>query len=315
MRRLLANSPSVYTAVLVSVMLAAYPFKLRTKGAFACSAEGYRADVYMGYCDASAYGDYDHGAVWFGLEPGVQEHASDADVLFLGSSRMQFAFSTQATDQWFDAHAASHYLLGFTHTENQTFAGPLLERLQPRARVYVINAEQFFSSAETGPGSEVLHDPEIEKRYLAKRAWQPKHRVVCTELAWLCGDRFAYYRAVETGHFFQAGINGARASSAAMRTDTSLETQRHYAEVAERFVAKLPVGRGCVLLTLVPGPATPSDEAQAIADMVGIELIAPWMEDLRLYDGSHLDGPSAERWSRAFFELAGPRIQQCLPPS
>jgi len=108
-----ALRPAAYIVILVMAVAGAYAYKLRSAGVFACSAEGYRADRYLAYCDASAYGDYDHGAVWFGLEPNVQQFASAAEVLFIGSSRMQFAFSTIATDEWFAAQAASHYLLGF----------------------------------------------------------------------------------------------------------------------------------------------------------------------------------------------------------
>ena len=31
-----------------------------------------------------------------------------------------------------------------------------------------------------------------------------------------------------------------------------------------------------------------------------------------MMDGYHLDGPSAERWSQAFFEAAGPEIRSCI---
>ena len=34
-----------------------------------------------------SYGDYDHGAIWFGLEPAADAAAANAQVLFLGNSR------------------------------------------------------------------------------------------------------------------------------------------------------------------------------------------------------------------------------------
>ncbi len=158
-------------------MVGAYLFKLRTEGAFSCTAEGYRTDRYMGYCDGSAYGDYDHGAVWFGLEPGVRKFASEAEVLFLGSSRMQFALSTIATDEWFAANSASHYLLGFTHTENMSFTAPLLAGLNPKAKVYVINVDRFFSDVETGPGSQILHEDGMQSCVMTKNGDGRRHIV------------------------------------------------------------------------------------------------------------------------------------------
>ena len=89
-----AVRPALYLVILVFSLLAALGYKLRTDGVFACPASGYGSDHYLAYCQTGGYGDYDHGAFWFGLEPEAQRAATDADVLFLGNSRMQFAFST-----------------------------------------------------------------------------------------------------------------------------------------------------------------------------------------------------------------------------
>jgi hypothetical protein len=312
MLKFLAIRPGHYILVLIMATVGAYLVMQRLQGALSCSAEGYRSDRYMGYCNGSAYGDYDHGAVWFGLEPGVQEFAAAADVLFLGSSRMQFAFSTIATDKWFAAQAASHYLLGFTHTENISFTAPLLARLKPRAKVYIINVDRFFSDAETGPGSQILHDKAIRQRYTEKQRWQQPHRWICKIPVGICGHKFAYFRAVKTGHFVERGVNKVNPASVTEGPGGGQDQWDHYKALANEFVAKLPVDRACVILTLVPYPKTRLAEAQAIASSLGLELITPPLEGLRTHDGSHLDKPSAELWSQTFFDLAGARIQQCL---
>jgi hypothetical protein len=44
-----------------------------------------------------------------------------------------------------------------------------------------------------------------------------------------------------------------------------------------------------------------------------MKLVTPGnLKGLQTWDGYHLDQPSAERWSRAFFETAGPEIRSCL---
>lgn len=315
MIRLRALRPVLYLLLIAAVPVATYAFKLRTQGIFACTAEGYRADRYLGYCDASAYGDYDHGAVWFGLKPAVTQGAAAADVLFLGSSRMEFALSTVATDTWFSSRGLRHYLLGFTHTENATFVAPLLERIKPHARVYVINVDRFFSGEETGPGSEILHQTDIAAHYQEKGFWQPWHRRICTKFKSLCGSKFAYFRSEKAGHWVVRGVG--KVKHAAVDDGPPVDSDKWDANAAraEQFISKLPVQRDCVLLTIVPYPATRSAEAHAIASRVGLDLITPPYDDLRTYDGSHLDGPSALRWSTAFFELAGPRIERCLHPA
>jgi hypothetical protein len=306
--------PVLYIGILLASIVGTYVVKLRTAGIFGCTAEGYYAstNAYLGFCNASAYGDYDHGAFWFDLEPEARRFAANAAVLFVGSSRMQFAFSSIATDKWFAAAAVPHYLMGFTHTENSTFVAPLLQRLEPHAKVYVINVDQFFLGTETGPASQILHDGDIERRYREKRLWQIAHRALCTRAHAICGHQFAYYRSRQYGHWKAFGNNKPDTSFVSEDPASDEDKWDHYAELARQFIADLPVDRSCVVLTNVPSPNTRSAEAKAIAEAVGLPLVNPQLEGLRTFDGSHLDRPSAERWSAAFFETAGPQIQRCL---
>ena len=133
-------------------MVGAFLYHMREAGIFACPATAYGGNHYLGYCQGSVYGDYDHGAVWFGLEPGVREAAAAADVLFLGNSRLQFGFSAPALGDWFADSGARYYLLGFSHNETAKFTGPLLTSLQPKARAYVINVDKFFFEREIPAG-------------------------------------------------------------------------------------------------------------------------------------------------------------------
>ena len=306
--------PLTYAALLIIALMGSYVFKLRTQGIFACSGEGYYApSSYLGYCDAKAYGDYDHGAFWYGLEPDALNHAANAQVLFLGSSRMQFAFSSKATDHWFEQSAASHYLMGFTSTENATFASPLLAKLHSRAKVYVINVDRFFTDQETEPGADLLHERnEAQRRYRQKHLWQLAHRKLCAGFTALCGKAFAYYRNPTNGHW---KVRGRAKQDHSPTKDASAEKPQlwqHEGELARQFVASLSVDPACVFLTVVPYPGTRHAEAKAIAAALGSELIDPRLDGLRTFDGSHLDRPSSDRFSSAFYEFAGPQIRQCL---
>src|SRR5688500_17401087 len=86
----LAAPARTYCLIIAVVALAAFAYSLRYQGIFSCQASGYGADRYLAYCQATSYSDYDHGAFWFGLEPEAVDAARNADVLFLGNSRMQF---------------------------------------------------------------------------------------------------------------------------------------------------------------------------------------------------------------------------------
>src|ERR1700730_18362472 len=85
--------PMIYILIFLSAFVAAFLYKLRTDYIFACPATGYGSDRFLTHCEVPNYGDYEHGAFWFDLEPAAQISAANADVLFVGNSRVQHAFS------------------------------------------------------------------------------------------------------------------------------------------------------------------------------------------------------------------------------
>jgi hypothetical protein len=86
-----------------------------------------------------------------------------------------------------------------------------------------------------------------------------------------------------------------------------------YTDAATLFLSQVPVKRSCVILTMVPKPETKIGNAKAVATTLGMNFVAPEIsEGLGTYDGSHLNQPSAQRWSQAFFEAAGSKIRSCL---
>ena len=79
-------------------------------------------------------------------------------------------------------------MLGFSHFENYTFEAPLLRKLRPKAKVYVINIDSFFEQSETGPGKTVMRDESAKTRYEQKRQWQGIHKAICTTFTAVCGN-------------------------------------------------------------------------------------------------------------------------------
>src|SRR5271169_4129247 len=152
---LFASHLTLYICVVLATALASYAVWARTRSIFACQANGYIADRYIAYCSGANYGDYEHGAFWFNLEHTL-DFASKADVLFLGTSRMEKAFSTTATADWFSAASARYYLMGFSYGEHVSFAEALLGKMHPQASVYVIDVEDFFDPILTPPAQTVL---------------------------------------------------------------------------------------------------------------------------------------------------------------
>ena len=225
---LFSAKPFLYIVLLLCGVFGSFAYKLRSDGIFACGADHYLADHYLAYCNATAYGDYDRGAFWFGLEPVAQRNAIEADVLFVGSSRMQFAFSTAATAEWFSSPAVRYYLLGFSHTENIVFLAPLLSKLKPRARVYIINVDRFFDDRETPPTSDILRETQAPSRYAEKRFWQTLHKPICGALPALCGGHASCFRLRESGAWRLSGSDGFAPKSVADGPASNHERWQQY---------------------------------------------------------------------------------------
>lgn len=315
-RRRVTQRSGLYIVLLLATMCVATGYKLRTNGLFSCDASGYEADRYVAYCQASAYGDYDYGAFWYGLEPSTSAAATNADVLFVGNSRAQFALSSNAVASWFDSHRARYYLLGFAYNGNMAFAAPLLRRLKPRAKVYVVSVDLFFRRQPTLPAQDVMRDSAASGRYREKRFWQLAHRALCTRIPGACRHDFAYYRRRTDGAWIVAGDGNFKSQPVVYSDSVDHGVLDAEVALAREFVSRLPVSRDCVLLTLPAkgtlGPGTSVGTAKAIAAALGLPLIAPQPDHLTTFDGSHLDRSSAERWSSAFIAAAAPSIEKCL---
>lgn len=307
---LFSGSSRLYMLLLLAVAAASGGYGARHLGIFNCQASGYGSDGYLSYCGATSYGDYDHGAMWFGLEPAAASAAANARLLFLGNSRTQFAFSTKATADWFSSISKSYYLLGFSHFENNTFELPLLRKLRPQAKAYVINIDSFFERNETGPGRAVMQDDSARGRYDEKRLWQGIHKASCGAIKALCGHSEAIFRARSSGAWVVTGDFTSEVVSYSENPDQDMVTS--YTSLGRQVLTRLPVNPSCIILTVVPTVKTEVGTARAVATALGSDLIEPKLNGLVTFDGVHLDATSAEQWSAAFFDKAGPRIQHCL---
>jgi hypothetical protein len=304
--------PVIYGCVVLAAAFVAFAYQIRTQTIFSCPASGYSADRYLAYCQGTSYADYEHGAFQFDLEPEALAAAKNADVLFLGNSRLQLAFSTAATADWFSAASARYYLMGFLYYENSVFGEELLRKIRPRARVLVINVDDFFGRSESPPVKTIFHDPEARQKYVAKQFWQRVHERVCKPFARLCGTKFVIFRSRETGAYYPEGVPPNKITPVSYDQNISQDVVDNNVATAIDFLSRFAQGK-CVILTNVPFVETNIGNANAIAKGIGAKLVAPGsLEGLQTYDGVHLDQPSAERWSKTFFSAAGDEIRSCL---
>jgi hypothetical protein len=309
----LANQSGLYIALVLLAAFASYAYWLKTRSIFACQAPGYSADRYLAYCGGGNYADFEHGAFFYNLEPPALDYARNADVLLLGNSRLQVALSNEATADWFKQAAARPYLLAFSYNEDMVFTEELLRRMNPRAAVYIINVGDFFERRETAAAKAILHDPDARSRYAWKRFAQSLHKPVCGAFPRLCGNRFVIFRSRETGAYYKIPGPEPIVAKNAVSYDPAVDQAavKNSTALAIDFLKQFAKGR-CVILTDAPYPETKIGNSEAIAAGVGLPLVAPRLEGLSTSDGYHLDRVSADRWSRAFLEAAGPEIRSCL---
>src|SRR5262249_21500172 len=156
-----------------------------------------------------------------------------------------------------------------------------------------------------------MRDSTALQKYQNKRLWQLIHKPICAAIPTVCGHEFAVYRIRQTGVW--NGIGGTFSGEPVSdETLVDHEFVRREAELGRDFLQRLPVRPDCVILTMVPTVGTQRATASAIAEGLKLDLLSPSLDALRTFDGSHLDHASAERWSKAFLEAAGPRIERCL---
>src|SRR5215471_14730478 len=130
------------------------PVAIMTFDNFACRTQPHGPDDFLAYCRSLGYGDYEHGALYYGLEPKARESIRAAQVLFLGSSRLQAAFAANAPREYFRARGIHYFVLGFGYGEASAFEQLVMERSGASPKVIVINADPFFVDTLSEPAKE-----------------------------------------------------------------------------------------------------------------------------------------------------------------
>ena len=156
-----------------------------------------------------------------------------------------------------------------------------------------------------------MRDESARTRYEQKRQWQGIHKEICTTLKAVCGHEASYFRSRSAGAWLVAG---GRFTSEPVSYDEDIDQNMlaSYTTLGNEFLPSLSVDRACTILTVVPTVKTGVGTAKAIAAALGLNLVAPRLAGLITFDRSHLDPESAQRWSAAFLEEAGPQIRKCL---
>ncbi|HKO07226.1 MAG TPA: glycosyltransferase family 39 protein [Alphaproteobacteria bacterium] len=308
-----------------------------------CPFTGYRDDNYMSYCHTKAYGDYEDGALYYGLEPDAVRHMRDADVMIFGSSHIQHAFSSDLPADYFRARGAKMYALGFGYAEGMRFPIDVLKRHPPRhARLAIVDSNGFWGTWISPTAKEVVDGSFwTVASYIGRWAAQEAQRRLCprsyikmafVEAALCHPDTTALFRSITDGRW---RIDHFYVDWPADRNTQELASSPLFAELeaqdlgpappdmvarARHFVELLGVDPGCVIVTIVP-PFTPAffepSQARAmyqLAREMGFPVAVPQLATVETLDSQHMTPAGAAIWTAAFLRQAEPIIEHCLAP-
>ena len=129
---------AVFAAILI------FDFCRFTIKSIKCWSSEYGPLYYLAKCNNSNFVEYETGAIYYGLENGISEGIRNAQVIFVGSSKLQQAFSTKATTAYFAEQNIRFYVLGFAVQQFAGFVLPMLKHKGASPSLLIVNADPFF---------------------------------------------------------------------------------------------------------------------------------------------------------------------------
>ncbi|MBN8964347.1 MAG: hypothetical protein J0H89_02970, partial [Rhizobiales bacterium] len=276
-------------AILSGAVVLIVPF---ARAAMNCNQTA-ETGVFLAYC-SNTFGDYEHAAYALDLEPSAVRNLEGAQVVFLGSSLSQFAFSTNATSRFFADHNLPHYLIGFGYSEGSAFPLSVISGLRMKAKLYIVHAMYMFSD-HTSPPALQTHTWDGAVQGVRRKA----AAIVASKLCKLvpCGGVRAFYRRYDNGHWLwqnvlhnPVGPNPVKKGLRKVPPPSAKEK-----EIANQLLERIGIPRECVILTVTPAATyDPIDFAATMAKHMGVPFIAPRIDSLVALDTAHLDARSAE---------------------
>lgn len=245
----------------------------------------------------------DHHLLWDGLEPLVS-NARQADVLFLGDSRMQFAFPEPVLRKLRERRGLRAFNLAAAG-ESRVFMEQLIERFDLRPRIVVVDASGFFRGSADPVGARVRSagpwggDTRRFEDAVATRLWPVlsevfpsfNHRQARHYL--LRSDVYGSWRPVHWPHYDREA------------TTMSSKPPRRWPKGSRLEFRARMLNRGTrVVITCIPVPgiACSAERLQASARGLGVAGILPPLEGLTIGDLTHLCARSGKRFARLFLQ-------------
>jgi len=225
---------------------------------FRCDASLYDDKRFLAYCSDPGFGGYAHGAIYYGLEPGIVTNIKAADVLFLGNSRTQLGFSSGVVDQYFEKRGLKYFNMGFNFGEADVFVREVITHHDLKPAVVIVNADYFFTNSASSVAKEILgKNRQVKLEYFLKGWIQNPHRDICTQNKFgisqlICGRRPSLYRSRSNGRVYIASWPRGLKIDAPNAKDPSEKIMARLIDNAVNFKNFLEKRNICLVITVVP---------------------------------------------------------------
>jgi hypothetical protein len=306
---------SIFAVLATIAAILIFDFCRFTKNTINCWSSEYGPQNYLAWCPGASF-LYETGAIYYDLESGISEAIRNAQVIFLGSSKLQAAFSTHATDAYFAKQNIRFYVLGFGASNSSSFILSLLKHKRASPNLLIVNADPFFIAQP--PGANTVFSGGLRTYWgVAKRAGlQRLQRTICPSFPSFCSPpERTIYRSANTGQWRWQGSYPEQSIPFNELSQHEISDNEFKAAVdfGERFLREIKIDRGCIVFTGIPNNEIDAPAiASRLAQRLGTQLILPKVEPLFLLDDAHLNFDSAERWSAVFLSELTPVLQRCL---
>src|SRR5262249_40202123 len=222
-----------------------------------CRSTGYDNEHFLAYCDSQRYADYEHGALFYGLEPSAIGSIRSAEVLVIGNSKVQAAFSSKAVRDYFNSINVRFFVMGFGYGDESTFSMAVLRKWRLSPKVLVVNADPFFSERGSAPALDALSgQPAFLWRLVLKMLFQRVHRAVCFVASYVFPESDpAIFRSARDGQWNWIGPYTNERSvpiEGSAQTTMTEEELAKARELGEKFLGQIGLDRHCVVLTGIP---------------------------------------------------------------
>jgi hypothetical protein len=281
-----------------------------------CNPEGADDSNFVAGCTSHLFGDYEHGALFFGLEPEAIAHLRRAQVLVLGNSSAMFAFSTRATEDAFRELGARFYVMGFGYGELSRFPLAMIRKYDLRPQAIIINADPFFGDS-THFQNVVNGEVGTYFRYRLQKYFQRAQKMLCTRPSsgdFFCSKERTIYRSIADGRWeLEKYVTNPNRFPVVAGPDVQLGDFANRRKVARSFREQIRLADKCIVITNVPTDAPTSEFAKSVAADINATYLASPFDGYHTIDHIHLAREDAERWSTEFLGRVMNTLRDCVP--